>query len=477
MHSLPFGQQLRLLFQMRNRQVWRNNGKRILIVDAIMFVIFFFVYLPKQSANNAAPFLFDGSDIGNIPINALIYILIGEVLFKLIMKADPPSMDDFARSRPVSNRVWNVFTLLRTITNPIYLTFPMLWAAVSFANMPVPLALIATLVGLIISTTISAIISVRARCQGWEYKLTFWIAAIISLAAMVLYALNLFKINGLVLLLTFIALCAMIIVGFYIFGCYLPNYAEKTVSRSRTKNKRVGLFPITLTYMLRSPGGKLFYFFPLFFVTLAVLFFKIPNDQLTPDAPDIVRNMPLIMLYLGSIILAFSIGLNTLGAEANFIDGLWTRPFSLRKFLIYKYYFYSLTSLTFLVPFFIVAAILGIFSVVPILLILSMMLYVIGFQMFFFFPSIFTTPRIPLEMQTAINANPKGNLAALPMMLISIIPLALFYLANVYLPQQTAYIIISCVGAIGLIFHRKIIYWFADRYTKNRYKYFEKYRQ
>ena len=103
---------LRLLFRLWWLQQRRNFHKR----DAFVACYIIFLYV-VMGVSFFLSFTENGGELGGEDMPALlgagivVGMLIPDIIMKMVMKRDITAMDDYVKSRPVPEKIWNKFLL------------------------------------------------------------------------------------------------------------------------------------------------------------------------------------------------------------------------------------------------------------------------------------------------------------------------------------------------------------------------------
>ena len=158
------------------------------------------------------------------------------------------------------------------------------------------------------------------------------------------------------------------------------------------------------------------------------------------------------------------------GTEANFFQGLITKPVSIRQLLINKYYFYALLSMAgalLLVP--------GIWLVnLNPWFILSGFVFVAGICSLMMFPTCLFSTRIDLFSSAFFNyqgANKGINIYSL----IIFLPMVLVGVLIAFTSLQVTALVMFALGLLGVALHRWVITRLANIFMQRRYRRLEAY--
>ncbi|GHT44812.1 hypothetical protein FACS189438_3170 [Bacteroidia bacterium] len=160
------------------------------------------------------------------------------------------------------------------------------------------------------------------------------------------------------------------------------------------------------------------------------------------------------------------------GIEANFINGIWTKPISLLRILEAKYYFYMYLTL--------LASLLVLPFVFMHHLNLLKVLVWIGYVVSVFnlavFPVIFYTKRLDLNSSSMMN-NQGGSFAAVVYeMTVLVVCYAVFSSTFKYAPGEwVAAAIISGISLLAFLLRKVVLQAVVSRFVKNRHAIMQRY--
>ena len=452
---------LRLLLQIYSDGIRRNLNKSATFValsSIFLFVIclsVLFSIFEEELQHFAKAFKW----FAIVPYVALA-IMIPDFIMKLVMKRDTSVMDDWLKSRPIDNRSWNRFIVLRNIVDiwnwyiPLYLTL-LCCISMSFEE-----TVLSAVLFLSVSMVNGVAITVLRMGQGWEYKTPIFLFGVFWVTVMLVYTLNLFSLSVPVHIIGFVFLCLMTIYGLYRYSCTLHAYTDYSQHSSKTHNYSASLNSMIFWGTLRSKQFRASLFYPLFIV---INLYNIESEFIGSYFAQL-----LVVMFIA--IASLFPAKNILSIEANFMDGLWTRPCSIETILRKNYYFQAIIDAIYAA---IACCILHDSVKTPPFFILSALMYVIGVQNTICYIVIFYTKRIDLFSITFYTPHQSNNFSNTLMLLA---PFAIAALIMFIFPLETSSIIMAAMGGAGILLHPLVINRFAKKYTENRYKHFERYR-
>lgn len=160
----------------------------------------------------------------------------------------------------------------------------------------------------------------------------------------------------------------------------------------------------------------------------------------------------------------------TFALEGNYFDGLWTRPVSIERLLLHKYY----TAAPLAVGSFLLLLPTYFLFNTNLFILVSSMLFSIGFANLVMLTYCFRTKAMDIFASGFMNTQ-GTDFSASSFAIAFTVMLGPMLLINV-LPENVYCILLSALGIVGFAVHRYFIAWIARRYEVNRYKHFERYR-
>ena len=452
---------LRLLLQIYFEGIRRNRNKAATAVNlcsifflAICISVLFSVFEEERQHFATA---FDWFSI--VPYLA-VAMMIPDFIMKLVMKRDASVMDDWLKSRPVDNRSWNRFLVLRNVFDMWNWYLPLCMTLMCGVVMGIADAALSAVFFLAVSMVNGVAITVFRKGQGWEYKTPIFLFGVFWVTVMGIYTFNLFHLASAAHIIGFVLMCLVAIYGLYIYSCTLHSYTDYSQHTSKTHNYSASLNTMIFWGTFRSKQFCASLFYPLFIV---INLFNLESEAIGSYFAEL---LVLMFITLTSVFL----GKNVLSIEANFMDGLWTRPCSLKTILRKNYKFHAIVNAIYAA---IACAILHDSVKTPPYYILSALMYVIGVQNMICYIVIFYTKRIDLFTLSFYTPHQSNNFLTTLMLLA---PIVLAALILFIFPVETSSIILAAMGAIGILLHPIVINRFAKKYTENRYEHFERYR-
>lgn len=159
---------LRLLF----RLWWLQQRRSFTWKDAVVGGYLIFVYVMVGlgfyfGATLDGEELFEDGTPDALCAILVLTMLVPDIILKVVMKHDSTAMDDYLKSRPVPEKVWNRFLLLTNLANFWNYVMPVLMLPMLFWMLSVPQAI----VGYLLMQAFSFINGIYVTCY---YKTTDW---------------------------------------------------------------------------------------------------------------------------------------------------------------------------------------------------------------------------------------------------------------------------------------------------------------
>lgn len=401
------------------------------------------------------------SSVSLPPIVGLVFVLttlLPDILPKLLMKSGVTIMDDYLKARPVKERTWNVFVLLTNLLSFWCYLVPVLFLPFLIWLLNIWQAVACFFMMILFSLANSMFVTCFRRTSDWFLRTSLiagWILMAISATFSVLFFLWASPWFQDVVL-TLLALA--VIAGLVVFMAHEDNHDE---SRHKvTRQHSIGkVTPFTMQFygVIRAKRMRnmvLFAFLILLADDYFMAFVSEPGDVS-------VTVFAIFDILLPSLALSQW----TFGVEANFFQGLMTKPISVRQLLSNCYYFYIILSF--------VAAV----CMVPMLFIwpdFTVLLFFGGLGMALFInlfnlPTCLFSSRLELFSQSFFNmqgANMKINLYSLSLL----IPFGISAVVWLVFSAEVWAVMSIVLGVASLIVHKPVIAWIAAKFNSRRYE-------
>ncbi len=452
--------------QQRRNFHWRDAfvGGYVVLIYVVMGVGFY------------TSFTEHGGDLTGMEAStALTFVLVmvsllPDIILKAVMKRDITAIDDYVKSRPVPEKVWNRFLLATNLVSFWNYVLPVLMLPVFILLMPVGQAIASFLLLLAFSYIdgiyITCYRKASDRMLKWPLALG-WMAMLVVLTEYVFIS-SFFPAwmawTGMLLL------AVAVFAGLVLYLYNLKEYNEQRRKVSRLRGFRhISLFSLQYIGTLRAKRIRnMVLLITAIFLFDAYMFALLPSDA----SEDIMGQQATVTMYAAGAILLPSVVLSqcTFGVEANFFQGLLTKPVRVEEMLrncFYHYLVVSFVTMLLVVPFLFLDTGVG------------MMVLVGGFCLAVFInlfnlPTCLFTSRLEIfnaSLFSMQGANLKINLYSAAFLL----PLAI--VAGVYWQWGEMAWACTCIALalLSLAIHKWFISKIAAVFYKNRYKRMEKF--
>ena len=462
---------LKMLLRLWWLQQHRNFHKRDAVVAAYLLFVYVMVGVGFYKGFTENGGSLSGEDMpATLGAGIVIGMLIFDIIMKLVMKKDMTAMDDYVKSRPVPEKSWNRFLLVSNLVSFWNYVLPVLMLPVFFFLLTIPQAIVSFLLFLAFSWVNGIYITCFRKASDWMLKWPLILGWIGMYALLIgyLFVASFFPVwmayAGL------FVLAGAVFAGLVVYLFNLKNYNEQKHKVARFRGFRdVNLFSLQYIGTMRAKRVRnMVLVVSLIFLFDAYLFAFLPVET-AEQAAEMHGN---IILYVAGCILLPSICLSqwTFGIEANFFQGLMTKPVKIEQMLQNCFYYYVIVSaiaLVFTVPFLFLNVgvscwtLLGSFCLAVFINLFNLPTCLFSTRLEIFSTSMFS-------MQ---GANMKINLYAIAFLL----PLGILVLIYKYV-GETAWCITSVALAVIAVFiHKWAIAKLAAIFHKRRYKRMEKF--
>lgn len=399
----------------------------------------------------------------------VIGMLIPDIILKIVMKKDATAMDDYFKARPVPERIWNTFLMVRNLLSFWNLLLPVLCLPMAIWLLPsIPQALSVFLLLLVYSEMNGLCITCYRKTTQWVYRLPIiigWIMMFFLLLAYQIIFSSLWNVAWLLGGLYVWAIFFSVLLVYYLN--YLKIYDEVRHKTNKTHNLgKISLFSIQYIGLARAKRIRnMVLLIAAVFIVDAYLMLALADEE-HPSTANSVIIYALGIIMLPSVVLSQW----TLGIEANYFDGLMSKPVTVRQLLCNNFYYYiiiSLVSALFTVPIPFLAQNFG-FNLILAGICLSI------FISLYNMPTCLFSSRLEIFSASVFNwqgANTKINLYAIAFL----IPLGLLALVYIYVGETAFVLTCIALGAVSLIVHRWAITKIANMFCARRYKRMEEF--
>ncbi len=456
---------LRLLLRLWWVQQRRNFSKRDAIVGGyiiFLYVVFgasFFISFTEKGGSLAEEDL-----PATLGAGLVIGMLLPDIFLKLIMKHDITAMDDYVKSRPVPERIWNRFLLTTNLLSFWNYVVPVLMIPV-FIFLLSPVQVVASFFLLLAFSYVDGIyVTCFRKATEWMLKWPLvlgWIGMLVVLIGYLVLA-SFFPVWMTFMGLFILALA--VFAGLTVYLCNLKIYNEQSRKSSRFRGfNHVGLFSLQYIGTMRAKRVRnMVLLVTAIFLFDSYLYAFMPAD----NSSDAMLSSTYFIYVIGSVLLP-SVCLSqwTFGVEANFFQGLMTKPIKVEQLLRNCFYFYSIVSavaLLLVVPFLFIGDGIGISVLIG--------AYCLAvFINLFNLPTCLFSSRLEIFNSSMFNmqgANLKINLYAVAFL----VPLGI--LAAIYYFWGEMAWSLTCVGLalVSVASHRWVIGKVAAMFYRRRYE-------
>lgn len=462
---------LRLLLRLWWLQQRRNFQKRDVFVGC--YILFLYVVMGVSAfhgfTENGGNL--EGEDLpATLGAGIAIGMLIPDIIMKMVMKRDITAMDDYVKSRPVPEKIWNRFLLTTNLVSFWNYVLPVLMLPIFIWLLPAGQVCLSFLLFLLLSYVNGIYITCYRKATermlkwplvlGWMgmYAVLIGYMFIASFFPIWMVWAGLFVLVG--------AVFAGLVV--YLYNLKIYNEQKRKVSKFRGFN-HISLFSLQYIGTMRAKRIRnMVILISAVFLFDAYMFALLPSEA----SEDMGGKDAMVTLYVAGAILLPSVVLSqwTFGVEANFFQGLMTKPIKIGQMLTNCFYFNVLVSavaLLLTIPFLFLDAGVGIA-----VLISGFCLAV--FVNLFNLPTCLFSSRLEIfssSMFSMQGANMKINLFGIAF-LVPLGAVAAIY----YFFGELAWCL-SCVAMalMAVLIHKWFIRKIAAIFYKNRYKRMEKF--
>ena len=461
---------LRLLLKLWWLQQRRNFQKRDIVIGCYLLFLYVAVGVGVYLGFTEDGGSLEGQDLpASLGAGMAIGVLVPDIIMKMVMKRDMTAMDDYVKSRPVPEKIWNRFLLATNLVSFWNYVLPMLMLPIFIWLMPVGQVVLSFLLLLLFSYVDGIYVTCYRKATEWMLKwplILGWMGMLVVLIGYMIIA-SFFPIW--MLWVGLFVLAAAVVAGLVVYLCNLKIYNEQKHKSSRYHSfTHISLFSLQYIGTMRAKRIRnMVITITAIFLFDAYLFAIMPTE-----VGEVSKADGQTILYVVGSILMPSVCLSqwTFGVEANFFQGLMTKPVKISQMLQNCFYFNVMVS---------AAAFL---LTIPFLFLpvgVSVKVLVGGFCMAVFvnlfnLPTCLFSSRLEIFSSSMFNmqgANTKINLFGV----VFLIPLG-GAVAIYYFFGETAWSL-TCIALaiIAVALHKWFIGKIAAQFYKNRYKRMEKF--
>ncbi len=284
----------------------------------------------------------------------VVGLLIPDIIMKIVMKRDITAMDDYVKSRPVPEKIWNRFLLTTNLVSFWNYVLPVLMIPILILFMPVGQVIASFLLFLAFSYIDGIYITCYRKTTDWMLRwplILGWMGMYVVLIGYMFIA-SFFPVwmgwTGMYLL------AAAVFAGLVLYLYNLKIYNEQRHKVSKLRGFRhISLFSLQYIGTMRAKRIRnMVVVITAIFLFDAYMFALLPSEA----SADLGGKSAMVTLYVVGAILLPSVVLSqwTFGVEANFFQGLLTKPVKVEEMLRNCFYYYlmvSFVALLLVVPF------------------------------------------------------------------------------------------------------------------------------
>lgn len=399
-------------------------------------------------------------------INILLLFLLSDLFLKLIFKKNTTVLPLFVQTVPLSRKVWNTFSIWSDImslwnTYYIFVLTPLLVVIMKSHEIMIVLGL--SLLISLINSKLAQLSNSLFRVYPQKLLYLFTIYAGMTGGLYLLRAPStgeeLYTIWGATLLLGAIA-TVFYLISFRQAKLYYNDTAQSGQHSFLPGIASSSLFKMEFIYLLRSKR------FRYILIPIVIFLLLIYQDD---------NNIFPIKLFAAYFLVApsISIGQFTLGIEANFFCGIWTKPFSMKNLLNNKYQFYIL--LTFITSLFLAPLVWEERLSLPFLI--ASALYMACFANLLVLPVIFFARRLDLQASSFANHQGTSFVSSIYVVLIMLVSMGIHYRITSECSEWNTVIILSLIGIASFLLRKQFISMICHLFDEKKYEIMERFRQ
>lgn len=444
------------LWWLRKRRNFKKRDLAVAIYGLFVYLCVWAGFFIGATKDGATISLGDGPAF--VGLIVVTFMTVADILMKAVMKRDTAAMDDYLKSRPVPEKAWNKFLVITNVLSIWSYLLPVMLLPFLFL-LVTPVTAVACFVTMLLFSYADSLFVTCFRKTADSF-LMFCLAAgwVVMFMAMLLFlpytlcAPPVMGICGMILL------AIAVIAGLAAFLANEDNYDESRHSATRRFSLgRVTLFSMQLYGLVRAKRLRNMMIIITVLFIFDAYFMALTGEE--SDASAVVYGV--LAIILPPVVLSQW----TFGVEANFFQGLMTKPVTVRQMLANNYSFYLLLSVAcalLMVPMLFMGT-----AFTPLALVAS--LFISAFINLFNLPTCLFSSRLELFSSSFFNmqgANMKINFYSVAL----IIPTAAF--VGVYLLWgPVAWGIASiATGVASLAVHRLVINKVAAMFEAKRYE-------
>lgn len=404
-------------------------------------------------------------DLSSYALATVTTMLAGDLMEKMAMKKEATVMDDYLRTRPVSAKAWDAFVLTVNLLDYWTWAYVLLVGVVALLLFPWTFALALALTTLTASMVNAMALSCYRRADQWWLRLPMIVVLALFIVGSMAYgfvAAAIFTPSwqmGIYASLNVIAIASLCI-----FMTHMRCYDERQTKTQRVRSLNVASrFSLDWAAVWRPKRIRQMVFF--------LALFMIADFYLVAWAGEVDDRFQRYMIMVFTICMpSVVLAQWTFGVEANFFHGLWTKPVSIFRLLLNKYYFFILLN-TLAAVALLPTTLLGWQSVWSIL---ACYFFTVGVTNLACMPTCLFSQRLDLFSSAFFNyqgASTKINFYGL----VCFLPIGIAIMLYDLMAETTANLVLFGLGIAGILIHRIALRPLADAYVKRRHARFEEY--
>ena len=453
--------------QQRRNFSWKDAAVGCYIIFLFVVIgVSFFMSFTKNGGN------LTGEDMpATLGMGVVVGMLVPDIFMKMVMKRDITAMDDYVKSRPMSEKIWNRFLLTTNLVSFWNYVLPVLMLPVFIFLLSSAGQVIGSFLLLLAFSYINGVyITCWRKATEWMLKWPLvlgWVGMYVVLIGYLIFS------SFFVAWCAFIGmflLASAILAGLIVYLYHLKIYNEQKRKASRFHGfKEINLFSLQYIGTMRAKRIRnMVLLITAIFLFDAYMFALMPSEA----SEDLMGKQAMVTLYVVGAILLPSVVLSqwTFGVEANFFQGLMTKPVKVEEMLRNSFYYYLMVSFV------------ALLLVVPFLFMeVGVNIFVLGggfclavFINLFNLPTCLFSSRLEIfssSMFSMQGANLKINLYAVAFLLPLGIVIGIYYLWGEMAWACTC----IALALLSLCIHKWFISKVAALFYANRYRRMEKF--
>lgn len=336
---------LKLLIKLWWLQQRRNFRKRDAVVACYLIFLYVVIGVSFYHGFTQNGEILDGEDLpATLGAGIALGMLVPDIFMKMVMKRDITAMDDYVKSRPILEKIWNRFLLTTNLVSFWNYVLPVLALPVFIYLLPLWQVVVSFLLLLSLSYIDGIYVTCYRKATDVMLKWPLVLGWIGMFVVMIGY-LSLASLFSEVLAWGgLFVLAVLVLVGLVFYLYQLKVYNEQKRKESRFRGfSHIDLFSLQYIGTLRAKRIRnMVILISVVFLFDAYMFAFLPSEA----SHDLAGKTAMITLYVVGAILLPSVVLSqwTFGIEANFFQGLMTKPVQIKQMLQNCFYFNVMVS-------------------------------------------------------------------------------------------------------------------------------------